>query len=131
MYIYIYIYYNLNLFVSIFLLSTIAPFLWQFQLLKISIFIPIEHMSTIFTLTSFLYPHSLICDFPFVWPVFHNIVLHVLGLYCTYEGKYVTFGLLNLANIHHLLMWSMLFPTYDFYYHSCHRKIICCLDMST
>jgi hypothetical protein len=43
------------------------------------------------------YSPSLMCDFPLVWPVFHNIAEFVLGLYSTYERKHVAFGLLNLA----------------------------------
>jgi hypothetical protein len=67
----VYMYYNLNWFISsIFLLSTLAPFLWWFQLvLKFYIHSSIEGTSTIFTFfTSFFYPTPLICDLPLVWP---------------------------------------------------------------
>jgi hypothetical protein len=59
-----YVHYSLIWFISsIFLLSTLVPFLWWFQLvLKFSIHSSIESTSTIFTfLTSFFYP-PLICD---------------------------------------------------------------------
>jgi hypothetical protein len=38
------------------------------------------------------------CDFPFVWPVFHDIVVIVLGLSSTYKREHAVLGLLNLAN---------------------------------
>jgi hypothetical protein len=49
-------------------------------------------------LTSFFYCPSLICDFPLVWPVFHNIAILVLGLHSIYERKHAPFGFLNLTN---------------------------------
>jgi hypothetical protein len=58
----------------------------------------IQNTSTIFSLTSFFYPPSLMCGLPLAWPVFHNIAVFVLGLYSTNKRKYVAFGLLNMAN---------------------------------
>jgi hypothetical protein len=49
-------------------------------------------------LVSFFYPAHPVYDFPLVWPVFHNIVVFVLGLHSTYETEHVDFGLLSLAN---------------------------------
>jgi hypothetical protein len=45
-------------------------------------------------LTSFIYPPSLVCDLPLVWPVFHDIAAFVLGLYSTYERENMWFSLL-------------------------------------
>jgi hypothetical protein len=35
---------------------------------------------------------------PLVWPMFHNIVVFVLGLQSAYEGEHEGSGLLSLAN---------------------------------
>jgi hypothetical protein len=96
----VYMYCSFTWFISsIFLLSTLVPFLWLFQLVyKFYIHSCIASTSTIFIfLTSSSYPPSLVCDLPLAWPVFH-INIFVLGLYSTYKRKHAPFGLLNLAN---------------------------------
>jgi hypothetical protein len=99
-YFHVYMYYNPNWFISIFLHSTLVPFLWWFQLVwECYIHSCIESMSTIFKfLVSFFSPTPPVHDLPLVQPVFHQIAVFVLGLYATYEREHVTFGLLSLAN---------------------------------
>jgi hypothetical protein len=79
-----YMYYNPNSLISSnFIHSTLVPFLWQFQpAWDFYTHSCIESISTIFKpLLSFFYPTPSICDLLFVWPVFHDSVVFVLGLY--------------------------------------------------
>jgi hypothetical protein len=82
-YFHVYMYYNPNWFIfSIFLHSTLVPFLWCFQLvLEFYIHSCIENISTTFILVSFFYPTFLVCDLPLLWPAFYSIAVFVLGLY--------------------------------------------------
>jgi hypothetical protein len=68
-------YYNPNWVISIFLLSTLVPFLWWFQQVqKFYIHSCIGSESIILTfLASFFYPPSLVCDLLLAWLVFRKI----------------------------------------------------------
>jgi hypothetical protein len=71
----VYMYYNPSWFISSIFLHPNEFYVYSY----------IESTATIFTfLTSFFYPSSLVCDLTLAWPVFHNIVLFVSGLYFIY-----------------------------------------------
>jgi hypothetical protein len=83
---------------SIFLLSTLVPFLWWLQMLyKFYIHSYMQSTSTILiSFTSFFYPLSYVTSLHVTF--FHRISVFVLGLYSTGERKQAAFGLLSLAN---------------------------------
>jgi hypothetical protein len=80
------------------LLPSLLPMMAPASLRFLYSFLYSKHINLIqvFGFLPLLYPS--LAQPPLVWPMFHNIVVFVLGLQSAYEGEHEGSGLLSLAN---------------------------------